>query len=229
MIYLKNFYKIAKKDLGKGIKYIYKLCLYGIITKIFHFDTDQQIQQLYGNFKLKEKYESFSIFNGIGNDTDFIPGGAVKFIQNIKNECCNALLTGENSNSKKIFSQLLQMDETMVKTAGIDKDADYSWDFESDPPSNMDKYDLIVSISMLEHILNPYKHVQDLTKLLNPNKYLFIQTCLPVQGYHRYPIDCCRFFPDWFEEIAKRLNLQVIDKHMHTSSIYYLYKKQEIL
>ena len=44
-------------------------------------------------------------------------------------------------------------------------------------------------------------------------------------NYHRYPVDCVRFYPDWFEEVAKRVGLQVQDKHIRNSGITYKYKK----
>ena len=51
----------------------------------------------------------------------------------------------------------------------------------------------------------------------------------PGGPYHRHPIDACRFYPDWFEEIAKRLNLNIIKKRINDNklnNIFYMFQKR---
>jgi len=102
---------------------------------------------------------------------------------------------------------------------------DYYWNFENDCPIH-EKYSLIISQAMLEHLINPYKHISDLANLLENGGHLIVHSVLPLYQYHRYPIDCLRFFPDWFEEVAKRLELEIVDKYIRLSHITYKYKKR---
>ena len=78
---------------------------------------------------------------------------------------------------------------------------------------------------MLEHLVQPYKHVCDLVDALNPGGHLVLHTVIPGFPYHRYPIDCARFFPDWFEEVARRLSLQICDRYIGDLRIMYKLRK----
>jgi hypothetical protein len=50
-------------------------------------------------------------------------------------------------------------------------------------------------------------------------------TVTPGFPYHRHPVDCMRFFPDWFEEVGKRLDLTVQDRFIGDDHIVYRYLK----
>jgi hypothetical protein len=76
----------------------------------------------------------------------------------------------------------------------------------------------------LEHLLNPYKHLCDLLSMLTQEGYLIIQTVCPGYPYHRYPVDTLRFYPDWFEEVGKRLKLTVIHRRVKNNNIFYMYQ-----
>ena len=79
---------------------------------------------------------------------------------------------------------------------------------------------------MLEHLVDPYKHVADLIALLNTGGMLILHTHIPGFKYHRYPVDCIRFYPDWFEEVATRTNCQVLDRYIGELRICYTLQKQ---
>lgn len=80
---------------------------------------------------------------------------------------------------------------------------------------------------MMEHLVDPYKHMKDLSSLLEEEGYLIVHTVMPGFMYHRHPVDTIRFFPDWFEEVAskKRLNLKIVSKYVRDFHIFYMYKK----
>jgi len=69
------------------------------------------------------------------------------------------------------------------------------------------------------------KHVSDLASLLDEGGYLIVHTVLPGFFYHRVPIDCFRFYPDWFEVVAMRLGLRVVDKQISVFNITYKFQK----
>jgi hypothetical protein len=218
----KIYYKLFKKH---GWKYFRALIVYGIITKLLNWDTFKRLNN-FGDFHFKDDYSGYAILSA-GNKTGFVNGGIVKFIKDIEEPINNALLTGEPNYVKNTYAELLRINQDKIFTAGIDKDVDFFWNFEKNIPQDLSlkKFSLIVSQSMLEHLIDPFKHISDLIILLDNNGYLIIDTVMPGLGYHRFPIDCFRFYPDWFEEIAKRKKLKVVDKHITHAQIYYKFKK----
>lgn len=73
-------------------------------------------------------------------------------------------------------------------------------------------------------MLDPYRHLKDLAGLLAPGGSLIVYTVSPGFPYHRHPVDCMRFFPDWFEEAAKRLNLRVEESYIGEDHIVYRFR-----
>jgi hypothetical protein len=149
-------------------------------------------------------------------------------IKNINNSIKNVILDGD---SKKVISIIKNNIENLKKsnfiTVGLgDKDQfDFIWDFEKSLPDGLPKADLILSQAMLEHLLMPFEHLKDLNNLLEKDGHLILHTQLPGYSYHRYPIDSLRFYPDFFEEAAKRLNLKVVEKYQDNFHIFYHFQK----
>jgi len=52
---------------------------------------------------------------------------------------------------------------------------------------------------------------------------------MPGYNYHRYPVDTLRFFPDWFEEVSKRLNLRIVKKFRRDFNVVYCFQKKSII
>ncbi|GAI20368.1 unnamed protein product, partial [marine sediment metagenome] len=139
----------------------------------------------------------------------------------------NILLDGDNKSIVNQFKERFNFNSSKVITVGIGKDFDYNWNFENDPPQNLPKdFDLIISQAMFEHLLNPYKHLSDLTKRLQSGGVIIVHTLMPGFAYHRYPIDAFRFFPDWFEAASERLYLSITRKLQRDFNIFYVLKKR---
>lgn len=157
-----------------------------------------------------------------------ISGELVHAIRSVAKSSHLALLPGERRASRKAYSQVSNIPVERILTAGLHEDMDFSWNYEYAPPAEIPKVDLVASHAMIEHLLNPYRHVMDCHDLLNPGGYMIFHTVMPGFQYHRYPIDCLRFFPDWFEEIAKRLDAEVVSRSLSTSGyiVYTLRKRQ---
>ena len=148
-------------------------------------------------------------------------GEIIKWARDINPSPRKTLLAGDNRDTAQRLRQKIQVQS--IDTAGL-SNVDYTWDFEEDPPK-MGQYDLIVSQAILEHLLSPYKHMQDLTSLLAPGGFLIVHTVCPGCPYHRFPIDAFRFYPDWFEETARRLRLNIVKKRIKGTHIFYMYRK----
>lgn len=186
--------------------------------------TEWRFAELYGDFHFGESLDRHAVKN-LPQESGKIYGALVKFLAEIPTPVTRMLLPGENNAVKPVYAQLLKLDASAILTAGVLQDMDVQWNFEHDPPA-VGEFDCIVSQSMLEHLIDPYKHVRDCIRLLRPGGWLVIHTMMPGFGYHRYPVDCFRFYPDWFEEVAKRLNLEVSDKHIRHSRITYKLRKR---
>ena len=178
-------------------------------------------EKIFGEFD-KTDYEKYTL-EGLPSESTFYHGEIIKWSRDIVPSPKKALLAGEDTSAAKLIGREIKIDR--INTAGL-LEVDYRWDFEEDPPS-MGLFDLIISYAILEHLLDPYKHVSDLAGLLSPDGFLIVHTVCPGFDYHRYPIDTCRFYPDWFEEIAKRLRLAIVKKRIKDSHIFYMYQKTD--
>ena len=187
-------------------------------------DTEySQLVELYGDFRLNEDCRKLEI-SGLAKESGRIRGEIVKTIGEIPATMSRILLPGENNAVKHAYADLFKISEDCIVTAGLADEVDYRWNFEDDPPA-FGTFDCIVSQAMLEHLVKPYEHVCDLVDSLNGGGYLVLHTVMPGFPYHRYPVDCARFFPDWFEEISGRLRLEVCDKYIGDLRIMYKFKK----
>ena len=178
-------------------------------------------QRIYSNFD-DTNYESFTE-HGLPNESTIYHGEIVKWARDINPRPKKTLLVGDNKDTAKRLQKILQVE--FICTTGL-SNVDYTWNFEESPPE-MGQYDLIISQAILEHLLSPYKHVCDLVSILNPDGFLIIHTVCPGFPYHRYPIDTCRFYPDWFEEAANRLGVDIVKKRIKDTHIFYMYKKRQ--
>lgn len=185
--------------------------------------TEWRFAELYGDFHFGRSFDRYAI-KGLAQESGKIYGAIVKFLDEIPEPLTRVLLPGENNAVKPVYAQLLKMDASRIITAGVLSDMDVQWNFEEEPPA-VGPFDCIVSQSMLEHLIDPYKHVRDCVALLRPGGWLVVHTMMPGFNYHRYPVDCFRFYPDWFEEVAKRLGLEVQDRYIRNSRITYKFRK----
>lgn len=196
-----------------------------LVQLLLHMKTDQMFARLYGDFHFGQSLDRHAI-KGLAQESGKIYGGIVYFLQSFPQSPASLFLPGENNAVKSVYANLLNIPQERIITAGILEDMDVQWNFEQDPPSQQ-QYDCVVSQSMLEHLIDPYKHVRDCASLLKPGGYMILHTMMPGFNYHRYPVDCMRFYPDWFEEVAKRLYLVVADKYIHNARITYLFHKTQ--
>ena len=194
-----------------------------LVQLLLALKTEWRFAELYGDFHFGRSFNRYAI-KGLAQESGKIYGAIVKFLKEIPEPLTNMLLPGENNAVKPVYASLLKVDNSRILTAGVLSDMDVQWNFEQEPPT-IGPFDCIVSQSMLEHLIDPYKHVRDCVALLRPGGYLILHTMMPGFNYHRYPVDCFRFYPDWFEEIAQRLELQISDKYIHNSRITYKFRK----
>lgn len=201
---------------------------YKMATLLFRNTTFPKFENAYGKFKLLKNPDKYSFT--LSNESQHFYWEIAKMILDITdNTFAKVLLPGENDISKKEIQAGLahKLWKSEIHSIWLSKWVDFRWDFEDQIPENVWKYSLIISQAMIEHLVDPYKHMKDLSSMLEQWGYLIVHTVLPGFMYHRYPIDTMRFYPDWFEEIAteKRCNLQIVQKYIREFHIFYMYKK----
>ena len=194
-----------------------------LIQVLLSLKTDYRFAELYGDFHFGRSFDRKAI-KGLAQESGKIYGGLVKFLIELPAAPETLFLPGENNAVRSVYAKLLGIPPERITTAGILDGMDVYWNFE-EPPPQVGPFDCILSQSMLEHLVDPYKHVRELSSLLRPGGHLLIHTVMPGFHYHRHPVDCMRFYPDWFEEIARRLELAVVDKYIHNARITYKYRK----
>ena len=205
--------------------FIRKICNY-INFQIFKFRDLREIKKQYGNFESLGKKEQEKYDFKIPNVCGFYYAEIIKAITDLNFLPKRILFDGDSKLVINQFKDRFNYDSTEILTVGIGDDFDFNWNFEENPPENLpNDFDVIVSQNVFEHLIDPYKHLIDLKNKLSLGGVIIIQTHLPGFQYHRYPIDALRFFPDWFETSANRLNLSVIRKIRRDFNIFYVLKK----
>lgn len=188
--------------------------------------TNRALARQYGDLQLDVDWKALSVAN-IGNESNQVFGLVAKTIREIDRPIRSMLLAGEDKSAVSTYASIANIPPEHITTAGLHDGSDYNWNFENAAPA-MDPFDCIVSHAILEHLIDPYKHIQDLCGLLQPRGHLVVFTVAPGFPYHRHPIDCMRFFPDWFETVADRLELSVKDRFFGDERIMYRFQVSKV-
>lgn len=195
------------------------------IRQILGQDPEQQMldqwEEVYGPFD-RRTYDQYTI-NDLPSESGFYHGEVIRWVQELQTPPKRTLLAGEAKPATAELKKIMDLGE--VTTTGV-LDVEVPWNFE-EPAPPMDVFDLIISQAILEHLLDPYRHMCSLCDLLAPGGYLLIHTVTPGFVYHRYPIDTFRFFPDFFETVAEKKNLLVHRKRIHDNHIFYMIQRRK--
>ena len=155
---------------------------------------------------------------GVASESGVILGEVVYLLTSVAKPSDTLLLPGERRAACHAYSKITGIPLQQIVTAGIHGDMDFAWNYENPPPPNMPLVNIIASQAILEHLIDPYRHICDLFALLKPGGQLIVHTVMPGFKYHRFPVDCMRFHPDWFEATAERLRATVSARFMSTQS-----------
>jgi SAM-dependent methyltransferase len=93
---------------------------------------------------------------------------------------------------------------------------DLYWDLQSKPDIIADlcqvdslpinKYDLIINHSVLEHVYDPFSSMKNMVNSLKTKGFLISATHPPNFGYHQVPRDYFRFVIDWWYDLPNYIN-----------------------
>jgi hypothetical protein len=191
-------------------------------TAVQDFDRPRWFE-VYGSFTTPEEITAEPI-EGLTKESGHIRRELVQFVDSVAVKA-PLFLPGEPGEVVPTYAEWLELDSSQITTAGLAEDVDVVWNFEDDPPAGLGPFALIVSQAMIEHLIDPYKHVRDQYALLGEGGNLILHTVVPGFGYHRHPVDCVRFFPDWFEEVADRLGAEISGRFVGELHILYQFTK----
>jgi hypothetical protein len=87
--------------------------------------------------------------------------------------------------------------------------------------ANPQKFQVVMHQSLLEHVIDPVTVIRNLNDFLIPGVGIqVIQTVNIYCSLHRFPIDSLRFFPDFFENLEKYVDVKCLSTFMENGSIY---------
>lgn len=204
-------------SLRKRIKRsIYRYLLRGVYRDLLEEEFARRVivsvsRQL-GQFEDGAQYTHLAV-SGLYSESSVILGEVVHSLRRFAKPEHLLLLAGERRSERAAYSRSAGIPIEQILTAGLHEDMDYHWNYEAAPP-DIPAVDIIASQAMLEHLVDPYRHMCDCYGLLKPGGILIVHTELPGFQYHRFPVDCCRFYPDWFEEVAMRLSANVVARFL---------------
>jgi hypothetical protein len=220
---LRTFWFLLRNNFTLRPAYIYFLLRHGLTLVLQNIETKPQFRAAYGDFNWDRECRAHRLMNP-RSEGGAILGEVVLFVKQTDVGEGAILLAGDRNDVKDIWRPFFP--RARMVTAGV-HDMDHAWDYEQDPPEALrgQRFRLIISQATIEHLIDPYKHARDLAGMLDSGGYLVLHSVLPGFFYHRVPIDCMRFYPDWFETVAQRLGLEVVDRQIAVFNITYKFRR----
>ena len=87
------------------------------------------------------------------------------------------------------------------------------------------QYDYIFCQATLEHVCRPSIFIENLANFTVTGGHIIIHTHNPHMPYHAWPIDCVRFFKDFFYDLERYLPLKVSDYREDGAHICMAYER----
>jgi SAM-dependent methyltransferase len=110
-----------------------------------------------------------------------------------------------NSRKLDVLEELLQIEW---------QDSQFNYDLCSgslDLSTLAGQYEVVISQSLLEHVVDPVQVIRNMSKPLKEDGILIIQTHNRLMNEHHYPIDTLRFNEDFFLNLEPYTNLTCLD------------------
>lgn len=220
---IKKYTRLLRNNFTLNPKSILFLVRHALTVWLLNIETKEQFKSHYGEFNRGRDLRDYLLYNP-GSEGGAIIGDVVYFVQSVRLGDRPLLLAGDRNEVKDIWARYFP--KAQMVTCGI-HEMDHYWNFEEPAPEALSarRFGLIISQATIEHLIDPYRHVTELAMLLDDDGVLVLHSVLPGFFYHRVPIDCFRFYPDWFEAIADRLGLIVLEKQISVFNITYKYQK----
>lgn len=181
------------------------------------------VARIYGEILLDADSFDNEVITNTASESNKVSGVVAHAIRSVSKPSNLFFLPGERKSARAAYSLISGVPANRILTAGWHDDMDYQWNFEASPPKEIPTVDLIASQAIIEHLVDPVKHLKDCYGVLKPGGHMIFSTVIPGFQYHRYPIDCLRFFPDWFEEVARLLEAEVVLRSVSKTTALIVY------
>jgi hypothetical protein len=89
-----------------------------------------------------------------------------------------------------------------------------------------EQFDVVFTQALLEHVVDPVQVIRNIGELVAQQGLIVVQTCNSFITLHRYPIDCLRFYPDFFENLPTYLPVTCLEVKEVNGSIYAIFRKR---
>lgn len=88
-----------------------------------------------------------------------------------------------------------------------------------------DKYDFVLSQALFEHVSRPCVALENMSNVTKVGGKIIIHTQNPEMDYHAVPIDCLRFFKDWFVNMQTYLPIRLIEWNEFGPHLFCMYER----
>ncbi len=78
------------------------------------------------------------------------------------------------------------------------------------------QFDVVFSQALLEHVCRPSIVLENFARATKPGGIIVLHTHLPGRDFHQYPVDCVRFYKDFFTEMQKYLPIKLLEYVEHS-------------
>ena len=144
------------------------------------------------------------------NTSGGIHGTLIQYIKRHYQPGDSLLLAGENENVIPIFRYYLPELGT-IDNLGYSGDRDCEYFDLNLIRGFTPTYNICFSQAVLEHVCMPNNVIQNLADYTLEDGYIVLHTHNQCRPYHPYPIDCLRFFMDFFVDLQNYLPIVLIE------------------
>jgi SAM-dependent methyltransferase len=137
------------------------------------------------------------------------------------------LMIGESKDVKEWFSKKYKGVKFYTVDFNEQAKADFVWDICTPIPKKLRglRFDSIICQATLEHVADPMQAMRSFFSLLNEGGYVYVH--VPSEfPLHRYPVDCLRFYEDWFKVLPNYIkSLELKFLHKEKGHIFACYRR----
>lgn len=146
----------------------------------------------------------------------------------------NILLVCEPEQCCEVFREHFSKDiyiDILPDIVEKDKNNVLAFKYDLNTIFNINKtYDTVFCQAILEHVCRPSVCIENLSNMTNTDGIIIIMSHSPPFPYHRYPIDCVRFYKDFYEDLQRYLPIQLIEyEDDDAGSHFVVYRKKKYI
>ena len=154
---LRKYVRLIKNRFTLNPRHLFFFFRQALTLFLLNLETQKQFADNYGDFHRDRDLRNYRLLNST-SEGGAIWGEVVWFVSSVDVGQGKILLAGDRNDVKEIWSKIFRK-EQMV-TCGL-HEIDHPWNFEFSPPESLRsmRFRLILSQAMIEHLIDPFKHI----------------------------------------------------------------------